>query len=109
MATRAAWAPNELVLKSLKELAMFGAATLAGEHSAGKAAPSQDEVAGEILVRSLAVRQEVWRRERGRDVATLIRARMWRRRVVSILAVVVVAFLEEPCVVGFFCLGCVRW
>lgn len=108
IATRAAWAPKESMLKSLKELAMLGAAMLAGAHSSGKAAPSQEVVAGEILVRSLAVRQEVWRMVSGRDVARLTRARTWKRSVVSMLAVMAMALLEEPCVVGVFARSCLR-
>jgi hypothetical protein len=59
IATRAACAPKELMLKMPNDCSMFGAATLAVAHSSGKGAPSQEAVSGAMLVRSLAVMQAV--------------------------------------------------
>jgi hypothetical protein len=59
IATRAACAPKELMLKRPKDCSMFGAATLAVAHSSGNGASSQEAVSGAMLVRSLAVTQAV--------------------------------------------------
>lgn len=64
---------------------MLGAATLAGAHSEGKEAPSQDAVAGAMVMRLLAEMQAACLRTRGMAVAMLTSVRAWRRVAKSML------------------------
>jgi len=86
IATRAACAPKVSTLKRLKDWAMFGAATLAVAHSDGNGAPSQDAVAGAMLMRLVEEMQDVCLRVRGTAVAALTSVRAWMRVVKSMLS-----------------------
>ena len=65
---------------------MFGAATLAGAHSDGNGAPSQDAVSGAMVMRLLAEMQAACLRTRGMAVAMLTSVRAWRRVAKSMLS-----------------------
>jgi len=64
---------------------MLGAATLAGAHSSGNGAPSQDAVSGAMVMRSAGEMQVACLRTRGMALAMLSSVRAWRRVARSML------------------------
>jgi hypothetical protein len=74
------------MLKRLKDWAMFDAATLAGAHSEGNGASSQDAVSGAMLMRLVGEMQAACLRTRGMAVAVLSSVRAWKRVEKSMLS-----------------------